>query len=147
MIREFIHDQDSFNSISDFMQTPFFCWKEEYRNEVSANINLEEKIVDWNFHGLYDIKKLKPEHFENISANKFIEKFNNFIETEIGFDAKLIEIETRLLKLIDQSSDYYIIKNLSQEFYHDWTVFDFFLSGFKISKKNNNLTAIEFGLD
>jgi hypothetical protein len=147
MIREFHYDHGSVNPIADFMKTPFFCWQEEYRNEVRASVNYQEQIVDWNFHGLYDIKKIRPEHFERITAIDFVERFKSFIRTEIGFDPQLSEIETRLNKLVDLKSEFYIIKELTDDFYHDWTVFDFFLSGFKITPDDSILTLVEFGLD
>ena len=147
MIREFHYDHSSVNPIADFMKTPFFCWQEEYHHEVGVTVNHQKQIVDWNFHGLYDIKKLRPEHFEKISPIEFVERFKSLIMAEIGFDPQLSEIELRLNKLVDLKSEFYIIKELTDEFYHDWTVFHFFLSGFKVASEGNMLTTIEFGLD
>jgi len=42
---------------------------------------------------LYDIAKLKPEHFEIVSASDFINLFKEFIKKEIGFDSALPLIE------------------------------------------------------
>jgi hypothetical protein len=64
------------------MKTPFFCWQEEYHNEVRVTVNHQEQIVDWNFHGLYDIKKIRAEHFEKISAIEFVERFKRFISAK-----------------------------------------------------------------
>jgi len=147
MIREFSFEKNASNVLADFIKTPFFCWKEEYRNEVHANIDSEETIVDWNFHGLYDIKKIKTEHFEKVSGSDFIKRFKEYIKKEIGFDSKLPIIESELTDLNDLTSDYYIIKDLPSDFHHEWTVFAFFISGFKIDENNGKLTAIEFGLD
>jgi hypothetical protein len=70
-----------------------------------------------------------------------------FVRTEIGFDPKLSEIESRLKRLVELESEFYIIQELTVEFRHEWKVFDFFLSGFKVTKDNKILTAREFGLD
>lgn len=147
MIREFSFDKAANNVLAEFIKTPFFCWKEEYRNEVHVNVDSEEKFVNWNFHGLYDIVKLKPEHFEKVSASDFMKRFKEFVKEEIGFDSTLTQINSVLTDLNDLTSDFYIIKNLSSDFYHEWTVFEFFISGFKIDKNSRKLTAIEFGLD
>jgi hypothetical protein len=68
MVSEFHYDHSLINPIADFMKTPFFCWQEEYRNKVVVTVNFQKQIVDWNFHGLCDIKKISSKHFENITA-------------------------------------------------------------------------------
>jgi len=69
------------------------------------------------------------------------------LQTEIGIYRKITEAQECLNKLIDLGSEFYLIDNLPETFRHDWTVFDFFLSGFKISVDQKVLTAIECGLD
>ncbi len=147
LVREFHYDKYSPNPITDFMRTPYFCWNEEYRNEVKVSIDNEPKIVDWNFHGLYDIKKLKPEHFKEIGFQEFTECIKNYIVSKIGLDPKLSEIETYIDGLFNLNSDYFIIQDLTDDFFHDWTVFEFFLSGFIVNTSSRTLIAIEFGLD
>ena len=147
LIREFQYDAKTNKPISDFMCTRFFSWKEEFRNEVSVSVNNVDQLVDWNFHGLYDIKKLRPEHFIKLIATEFVDRFIKTIQTEIVMDENLSKAQERLNQLIDLKSDFYVLQNLSSEFKHDWTVFNFFLSGFKVSIDFNRLIAIECGLD
>lgn len=90
---------------------------------------------------------MRPEHFIKVSANEFVKRFMDTLQTEIGINKKMSEAHQFLNKLIDLNSEFYLIDNLPDEFQHDWTVFDFFLSGFKISKDQKALTAIECGLD
>ena len=147
MIREFSFDKIATNVLAEFMKSSFFCWKEEYRNEITVNIDSEEKIVNWNFHGLYDITKLRTDHFHKVSAADFVERFKESVVMEIESDPSLPTIVKELVDQTDLKSDFYIIKNLPLDFHHEWTVFNFFISGFKINEKNGKLTAIEFGLD
>ena len=147
LIREFQYNQKTSNPIAEFMKTRYFSWKEEFRDEVNVSVNHSNQLTDWNFHGLYDIKKLRPEHFIRVNANNFVKRFMDTLQTEIGIDRKISDAQERLNKLIDLDSEFYSIDNLPETFRHDWTVFDFFLSGFKISKDQKILTAIECGLD
>lgn len=147
LIREFQFDEQTNTPIVDFMSTRFFSWQEEFRNEVNVTVNRVDQLVDWNFHGLYDIKKLRPEHFIKLTAIDFVDRFVETLQAEIVADKNLSKAQERLNQLIDLKSDFYVIQNLPREFKHDWTVFDFFLSGFKVSKDLNRLIAIECGLD
>jgi hypothetical protein len=147
LIRDFKYDVQTSDPIAEFMKTRYFSWKEEFRNKVIVTVDHSDQITDRNFHGLYDIKKLRPEHFIHVTANGFVKHFMYTLQKEIGIDKKMMEAEQSLEKLIDLDSEFYLIKNLPDEFRHDWTVFNFFLSGFKISKDQKVLTAIECGLD
>ena len=106
-----------------------------------------DQLVDWNFHGLYDIKKLRPEHFIKLTAMDFVDRFVETLRAEVATDKNLSKAQERLNQLIDLKSDFYVLQNLPREFKHDWTVFDFFRSGFKVTKGSNRITAIECGLD
>jgi len=147
LIREFQYDKETLNPVGEFMKTKYFSWQEDFRNEISVTVNNTEKIVDWNFHGLYDIKKLQPEHFIKVKASDFIDQFKEIFQSEIGIDKNLRNAHKNLNALTDLSSEFYLIKNLSEDLKHEWTVFNFFLSGFKISIDKKVLTAVEFGLD
>jgi hypothetical protein len=147
LIREFENELRTSNPIAEFMKTRYFSWQEEFRNEVNVTVDHSDQLADWNFHGLYDIKKLLPEHFIKVNANEFVKRFMDTLQTEIGIDRKMTEAQECLNKLIDLDSEFYLIDNLPDTFRHDWTVFDFFLSGFKISEDQKVLTAIECGLD
>jgi len=65
---------------------------EEYNNKVNITIDNSHNIVDWNYYGLYDIKKLFPEHFISIKAIEFFDRFNMTIQSEIGIKKKHIEV-------------------------------------------------------
>lgn len=147
LIREFRFDDLSSNPIAEFMKTQYFSWQEEFRNEVNVTVGHTDRLTDWNFHGQYDIKKLRSENFIPVSANDFVKRFMDILQTEIGIDKKMTEAQGCLNKLIDLNSEFYLIDNLPHTFRHDWTVFDFFFSGFKIAKEQKVLTAIECGLD
>jgi hypothetical protein len=147
LIREFQYNERTSNPIAEFMKTRYFSWNEEFRNEFDVTADHSDQLSDWNFHGLYDIKKLRPVHFIRVNANEFVKRFMNTLQTEIGIDRKISEAQECLNKLIELNSEFYLIDNLPDSFRHDWTVFDFFLSGFKISKDQKVLTAIECGLD
>jgi hypothetical protein len=147
MIREFNWSEYSTNPIAEFLKSRFFLWEEEYRNQVEVDIENTRTIVDWNFHGLYDIKKINHKNFIKVGCKEFKTMFRDFVIKEIGFDPELGKIEVELNNMIDLKSDFYIIEDLSYDYRHKWTVFDFFLSGFKVNVKEFKLTAIEFGLD
>lgn len=147
LIREFQNGLKTSNPIAEFMKTRYFSWKEEFRNEVNVTFDQAQQLTDWNFHGLYDIKKLRPEHFIRVNANEFVKGFMDTLQTEVGIDRKMTEAQECLNKLTELESEFYLIENLPDTFRHDWTVFDFFLSGFKISEDQKVLTAIECGLD
>ncbi|WP_417603682.1 hypothetical protein [Owenweeksia hongkongensis] len=147
MVREFAFDQSKQRAVEDFMQTRYFCWQEEFRNEVEITNDNGRHYVDWNFHGFSDIKKMKQEHFVKVGALEFVQRFMTFIELQIGADPKLPEIEILLKDLVDIKSQFYIISELSEDIHHEWTVYEFFISGFKINPDKKLLTAIEFGLD
>lgn len=128
------------------MDMRFFSWNEEFRNEVSVgDASGKEHTVDWNFHGLFDIKKLKPEHFKEVEFKKFFQCFRGTIELEMEFCSD--EMEAVLNSLFDAESDYYILSGLDMSYKHPWTVFDYFLSGFKLSQQNHTITLIEVGQD
>jgi len=93
LARVFQYDEYTPNPIAEFMRSRYFSWQEEFRNEVSATVNNSDKIVIWNFHGLYDIKKLQQEDFEKISPADFTRQFSRFIQSEIGFDKKIDEAQ------------------------------------------------------
>lgn len=147
LVREFQYDKETLNPVAEFMKTKYFSWKEEFRNEINVTVNNKEQIVDWNFHGLYDINKLQPEHFKKVKASNFKERFKEVFLSEIGIDKNLKKAHENLNALTDSDSDFYLIKNLSEDLKHEWTVFTFFLSGFKISMDKKVLTAVECGLD
>lgn len=147
MVRKFLFEQMVKNPIAEFMQTRYFLWEEEFRNEIGLNIQNRRTTVDWNFHGLYDVKKLSPDNFKKMGFQEFFLRFKNFIFNEIGTDSELPQIEIELHKLSEPESNFYLIEDLSNDFRHNWTVFDYFISGFKVNKEKNTLTAIEFGLD
>jgi len=147
LIRKFKYDREYSNPIAEFMKTPYFVWQEKFRNKINVSINHSAQIDNWNFHGLYDIKKLHSKDFKEILAIEFVNRFNHFIESEIGFDKELKESKKLLDNLIDEDSKYYLIRNLPDNIRHEWSVFEFFLSGFKICSKRKILTAIECGLD
>ncbi len=147
LIREFQYEEKTSNPIAEFMKTRYFSWQEEFRNEVNVTVDHSDQLTDWNFHGLHDLKKLRSEHFIRVNANEFVKRLIDTLQTEIGIDRKMAEAQECLNKLIDLDSEFYLIDNLPDTFRHDWTVFDFFLSGFKILKDQKVLTAIECGLD
>ena len=145
-IREFKYTNNS-NLINTFMQSVYFCWNEEFRHKVKVDINNKSKFVNWNFHGLYDIKKINANNFIETNFSNFKTEFLNILKKESNDKNKISEVERVLNHLDSSNSDFFIIQNLSNSFHHDWTVFDFFKSGFKIDKSNQVLTAIECGLD
>jgi hypothetical protein len=148
MIREFQYESPSLNPISEFIKTPFICWKEEYRNEVQVSINNAIHTVDWNFHGLYDLKKLRAEHFVKIRGQELADRFKEFVRSEVGVDKMHLGFEQLLDELCaSTNSDYFLITEMEASFQHEWTVFDFFLSGFKISRDTLTITAIECEMD
>lgn len=147
LIREFKYDDQTLDPIVEFMKTRFFSWKEEFRNEVSVHVHQDRHIVDWNFHGLYDIKKLRPTDFTPLTAVDFVQRFMDVLQIEIGLDANMTEAKESLHQLIDLHSIFYVLRNLPDQYLHPWSVYDFFLSGFKVSKSYNTLIAIECGLD
>jgi hypothetical protein len=147
LIREFQYDDQTSDPIAEFIKTRYISWKEEFRNEVNVTVNNFDQLVDWNFHGPYNIKKLRPEHFKKVTAIDFVNRFREKMQSEIGIDKKIIKAQYLLNKLIDLNSDFYIIGDISDDILHEWSVFDFFISGFKISKDLKMLTAIECGLD
>lgn len=80
------------------MKTPLFCWLEEYRNQVEINLESGNQLVDWNFHGLYDIKKLRPNNFIKIQGVTFIKGFEKFIEEKLDDDLIIDQMYTALLR-------------------------------------------------
>lgn len=148
LIREFqFDDEQTSNALAEFMKTRYFSWQEEFRNKVNVTINNSVQQPDWNFHGLYDIKKLRPEHFIPVSSSDFVGRFKEVLHSEIGTGGNLREAQDLLNRLIDLNSEFYLLGNLSDELRHEWTVFDYFFSGFKISYLQKTLTAVECGLD
>jgi len=133
--------------LQEFMKSKYFLWQEEFRNNVQVNINGKETHEDWNFHGLYDIKQLSPSDFEKVKFENFKARFIAFIETEIGKDNKLPEIQQVVASLYNQESSFYIIRNLPENKVHKWTVYEFFISGFEINMDNKTITLVEFGRD
>lgn len=147
LIREFKYDDNTSNPIAEFMKTRYFSWKEEFRNEVNVTVGNSNELTNWNFHGLYDIKKMRLEHFMKVTGAEFVDCFMKTLQTEIGDDKKMTEAQEFINSLSGLNSDFYVIRNLSDELKHDRSVFDFFLSGFNISKSQMKLIAIECGLD
>lgn len=60
LIREFKNEQQTSNPIAEFMKSRFFSFQREFRNEVNVNAEHSDQLTDWNFYGLYDIKKCVP---------------------------------------------------------------------------------------
>ena len=83
LIREFQYEQQASNPIAEFMKTRFFSWKEEFRNDINVTVDHSDQLTDWNFHGLYDIKKLHPEHFITVTATEFVKCFMDTLKQKL----------------------------------------------------------------
>jgi hypothetical protein len=138
-VREFQFDENS-NPIAEFIPTKYFIWEDDKYDHLKTR-------DDWKFHGIYDAKKLKAEHFIPLSFEIFKMKFMSFVTEEIEDDPDVPNIAKQLDKLNDMEAEFYLIDNLPKEFRHKSIVFDFFISGFKLDMKHKTLTTIEFGLD
>ena len=133
--------------ISDFIKTRYFSWQEEFRDKVTVTVDRKKLEVDWNFHGLYDIKLLSRNCFCAVSFNEFINGFVNILKLEIGERASINEVQKALQSLKNTGNDYYSLNQLPEAYKHKWSVFDFFHSGFVVNEQSNILTVVECGQD
>jgi len=144
----FVESVDDGGSVlRNFMKSKYFLWQEEYRNKVHVCIDGNNVFVDWNFHGLYDIKKLSPSDFTKVNFDFFKHRFINFMEGKIDTDDKLPEIIQVMSEINEPESASYIINDLPNTKIHKWTVFEFFISGIVINIPNKTIVIIEFGED
>lgn len=130
-----------------FIKTKFFLWQEEFRNEVPVYGVGKDTLADWNFHGLYDAKKMSVSSFDIIDFNEFVQRIMTYALDETEPEDNISEIETKLTDIKTEGATYYILKNLPEDMRHKWSVYDFFISGFACDLKSNTLHLFEFGLD
>lgn len=130
-----------------FIRSRFFLWQEECRNSVSVNIDGKETTTDWNFHGLYDAKKLSLSCFEKVEFTKFEQRIIDFISREIGPLVQLNKVYNLIAQMNNEVNIFYIIQNLPDEYLHEWSVFDFFTSALICNKTDGTITLLEIGSD
>jgi hypothetical protein len=83
-----------------------------------------------------------------IRGQELADRFKEFVRSEVGVDKMHLGFEQLLDELCaSTNSDYFLITEMEASFQHEWTVFDFFLSGFKISRDTLTITAIECEMD
>lgn len=133
--------------ITEFINSKFFLWKEDFLDNVEVVINGQKTFVDWNFHGLYDVKKIKYGDYQNVDFNLFRKTFIDFIELNVGVISELLDIDNEIKNMQKENSSFYVIKPLSEDKIHRWTVYELFLSGIIIDLSKKNISLVEFGLD
>lgn len=133
--------------LQQFIQSKYFIWQEEFRNSVAININGLERTVDWNFHGLYDAKKLSLSCFDKIDYSEFEKRVTDFIFQEIGTTGQLDKVHNLISQLNNDGNIFYIIQDLPNDYLHEWSVFDFFMSALIFNEADNTITLLEIGYD
>lgn len=130
-----------------FIRSRYFLWQEKFRDSVSVDINGKDATTDWNFHGLYDAKKLSLSCFEKVDYARFEKRVTDFILWEIGATDQLNKVHNLISQMNNDGNVFYIIKELPDEYLHEWSVFDFFMSALVCNHADETITLLEIGDD
>lgn len=148
-LRYYRYDEDiqSSDVLRAFMNSRYFLWKEDDRHKVLVNVNGKNTSVDWDFHGLYDVKQLSLLDFDKVSFQLFKDAILSFIDKKIGQDDKVVEIQHLLENEDNTACKYYIMCDISEDKIHPWTVYEFFISGIIVNPTEKSIRLVEFGRD
>lgn len=134
--------------LKEFIKSKFILWNEtENQTILTTNSNANSEDVDFNFHGFYDIQKLKVSDFEDVSLETFISNFNQNLTEFLSDTSKISELKNKITELIKPYPTKYILKKPKEDQIHEWSVFTHHISGIGVNKFTNELILIEFGLD
>ena len=149
----FISKNKEINQIIDsFILSDYFLWTEKKTKGMVHFRNITESsdksgLMDWNFHGLYNVDLISSKDYKRISFPSFIDFFKNAINKEIDNGDFNYQALVFLNDFKSKNYEAYILVIDDKSKIHQCSVFDFHYSGLLINSKSSEILLIEFGLD
>lgn len=136
-------------ALEKFISSSFMYWVGTRQNEALAEMNkVESQFKDWKFHGFYDAKLLKLNHFQRMDMDEFIDRFVEYMNRTLCNDLFRKKFYFEIKNTFESNDNqFFLIKDLGEKFYHPNTVFDIFLSGIVFKNEHDSIHLIQIGFD